>query len=294
MRGLIPEVITQALQGTSWQAFLILAALGCMGGFLAGLLGIGGGMVLVPFMAMIFSAAAMAPDKILHVAIATSTATIMFTSLSSVRAHHKRGAVLWPVVAVLAPGIVVGALIGAQVASALPTVWLTLGFAIFLAASATQLLLDRKPNGARDLPGRAGMFGAGSAIGFISSLVGAGGGFISVPFMTWCNVNIRQAVATSAALGFPIAAAGAVGYVVAGVRESGPMPPGNLGFINVPALVAVVVTSVFFAPLGARAAHRLPVRSLKRIFGTMLYFLAAYMFYRASIALHAPATPVQS
>ncbi|CAN5341176.1 sulfite exporter TauE/SafE family protein [soil metagenome] len=288
MAGLIPEVMTQALHGMSVQAFLILAALGCMGGFLAGLLGIGGGMVLVPFMAMIFSAASMAPDRILHVAIATSTATIMFTSMSSVRAHHRRGAVLWPVVAVLAPGIVVGALVGAQVASALPTTWLAFGFAVFLGISATQLLLDRKPGGARQLPGKPGMFGAGSVIGFVSALVGAGGGFLSVPFMTWCNVNIRQAVATSAALGFPIAASGAVGYVVAGVRESGPMPPGNLGFINVPALVAVVVTSVFFAPLGAQAAHRLPVRSLKRIFGTMLYLLAAYMFHRGWIALNTP------
>jgi uncharacterized membrane protein YfcA len=163
-------------------------------------------------------------------------------------------------------------------------------FAGFVVVSASQLLIDRKPAATRQLPGRPGMFGAGAGIGFISSLVGAGGGFISVPFMTWCNVSIRNAVATSAALGFPIAAASAVGYVVAGLREPGPMPPGNLGFINLPALAALGAASVILAPLGAKAAHRLPVRSLKRIFAVMLYILAVYMFYRGWTALRTTPT----
>ena len=171
-------------------------------------------------------------------AIATSLATILFTSVSSVRAHHKRGAVLWPVVKVLAPGILVGSLIGAQIAGRLPTVFIALFFGVFVGFSALQMLRDKKPKPSRELPRPLGMFGVGNAIGFISSLVGAGGGFISVPFMVWSNVKIHNAVATSAALGFPIAAAGTVGYIIAGMSEDS-LPAGTVGFVYLPALLAV-------------------------------------------------------
>src|SRR5512139_1249906 len=196
-----------------------LLALGSATGFAAGLLGIGGGMLLVPFLTLLFTWRQYPLEHIVHMAIATSLATILFTSLSSVNAHHKRGVVLWPVVKILAPGILVGSLIGAQIAGRLPTFWLSMVFAVFVGFSALQMLLDRKPKPSRELPKPLGMFGVGNAIGFISSLVGAGGGFISVPFMVWSNVKIHNAVATSAALGFPIAAAGTVGYVIAGMSE---------------------------------------------------------------------------
>jgi uncharacterized membrane protein YfcA len=175
------------------------------------------------------------------------------------------------------------------VASALKTSWLALGFALFVGFSATQMLLDRKPKPTRELPAGAGMFGAGTVIGVMSSFVGAGGGFISVPFMTWCNVRIHNAVATSAALGFPIALAGSIGYVVSGMNISG-LPAGNVGFINVPALVCIVGSSMLLAPLGARTAHRMDVKSLKRAFAFLLYILAAYMLYKGISTLMTEST----
>ncbi len=263
-----------------WTLVAALLALGAAVGFAAGLLGIGGGMLLVPFMTIIFNHEHFPPAYVLHMAIATSLATIAFTSISSVRAHHQRGAVLWPVAKVLAPGILVGSMIGAQIASALPTRWLALVFALFVGFSATQMLLDRKPKPGRQLPGRAGMFGVGNVIGVISAIVGAGGAFISVPFMTWCNVRIHNAVGTSAALGFPIAAAGTLGYVISGWNVSG-LPSGAAGYIHVPALLSVAAASVLTAPFGARLAHALDIKRLKRVFAILLYGLATYMLMKA-------------
>jgi uncharacterized membrane protein YfcA len=266
--------------GLEWQLIVELLVLGVFTGFLAGLLGIGGGMVMVPFMTLLLTAKGLPSAYVVKIAIATSLATICFTSLSSVWSHHKRGAVRWDVVKLFAPGIVVGSLLGAQVAKALPSPVLAFLFALFVAFSGTQMLLDRKPKPTRQLPGGVGMFASGGGIGVLSALVGAGGGFISVPFMTWCNVPIHKAVATSAALGFPIAVAGTVGYIVAGWSLQG-MPSGTLGFLYLPALVTIAIASVMTAPLGARAAHSMNVRQLKRVFALMLYALAAYMLYKA-------------
>ncbi|MEN9779071.1 MAG: hypothetical protein RL014_219, partial [Pseudomonadota bacterium] len=229
-----------------------LIALGSITGFLAGLLGIGGGMIMVPFITFILNAKGFPAEHAVKMAIATSLATICFTSLSSVRAHHQRGAVLWPVALALAPGIVVGGLVGAQVAVALSGKVLSVLFALFIGFSATQMLLDRKPKPTRTLPGTGGLFGVGGLIGFLSSLVGAGGAFISVPFMTWCNVKIHNAVGTSAALGFPIALAGTLGYIWAGIGLP-QMPWGSVGYLYLPALVIISAASVTLAPIGARA-----------------------------------------
>ena len=257
-----------------------LVVLGLCTGFLAGLLGIGGGMLMVPFITIILSGRGVAPDLAVKMAIATSMATIIFTSISSVRAHHKRGSVRWDIVKRLAPGIVLGsALASMGVFALLKGTWLALFFAAFVSFSATQMLLDKKPKPTRTLPGTAGQLGAGGVIGFLSGLVGAGGGFVSVPFMTWCNVAIHNAVATSAALGFPIALANALGYVVAGQGVTG-LPAGSVGYIFVPALVVIATASVVMAPVGVRAAHALPVKTLKRVFASILYVLAAYMLYK--------------
>lgn len=256
-----------------------LALMGACAGFLAGLLGIGGGMIMVPFMTIILEAKGFPAEYVVKMAVATSLATICFTSLSSVRSHHQHGAVLWPVARVLAPGILVGALIGAQIAAALPTRVLGLVFSLFIAYSATQMILDRKPKPSRTLPGGWGMFGMGNVIGLLSSVVGAGGAFVSVPFMTWCNVKIHQAVATSAALGFPIALAGTLGYIWAG-RGLPDMPPGAFGYLYLPGLLVIATTSILTAPLGARTAHRMDIRPLKRAFGVVLYLLAAYFLMR--------------
>lgn len=263
-----------------WGLVGILLLMGAGGGFAAGLLGIGGGMVLVPFITMIFTAKGFPPHVVVHMAIATSLATIMFTSLSSVRAHHKHGAVQWRIVALLAPGIVVGSWIGPWIGKQMNTTALSLLFAAFVTFSAVQMILNKKPAPGRELPGTPGMFAAGGAIGTVAGLVGAGGGFISVPFMTWCNVRIHQAVATSAALGFPIALSGTLSNIYFGWSEPG-LPQHSLGFIYTPALAVIVAASVTMAPLGARTAHKMDVVALKRAFAVVLFGLAAYMFYHA-------------
>ena len=256
-----------------------LALMGACAGFLAGLIGIGGGMIMVPFLSFVLTAKGFPEEYILKMGVATSLATICFTSLSSVRAHHQRGAVLWPVVKLFAPGILLGSLIGAQIAVAMPTKALSVLFAIFVIFSATQMFLDRKPKPTRVLPPGLGMFGMGNLIGLLSSLVGAGGAFVSVPFMTWCNVKIHQAVGTSAALGFPIAFAGTMGYIWAG-QNMPDMPPGAFGYLYVPGLVVISLASICTAPLGARTAHRMDIRPLKKAFAVVLYILAAYFLFR--------------
>jgi len=257
-----------------------LAALGLGTGFLAGLLGIGGGMLMVPFITIIMGHRGVASDLAVKMAIATSMATIIFTSVSSVRAHHKRGAVRWDIVRRLAPGIVMGSLLGSLgVFALLKGTVLAIVFALFVGFSATQTFLDKKPKPTRQMPGTGGQLAAGGVLGFISGLVGAAGGFISVPFMTWCNIAIHNAVATSAALGFPIAVANVAGYVVSGQSVQG-LPDGSVGYIWLPALVVIAVCSFVVAPLGAKAAHSLPVSKLKRVFASILYLLAAYMLWK--------------
>jgi uncharacterized membrane protein YfcA len=259
---------------------LALAFLGLATGFLAGLLGIGGGMLIGPFMTIILSALGVPADLAVKMAIATSMATIMFTSISSVRAHHKRGAVRWDIVKGLAPGIVIGgALASAGVFALLKGSYLAIFFALFVGFSATQMFLDKKPKPSRQMPGTAGQVAAGSVIGFLSGLVGAGGGFISVPFMVAHNISIINAVATSAALGFPIALANTVGYVVSGASLPD-LPPHSLGYVWLPALAVIASCSVFTAPLGAKLAHRLPVAKLKKVFALILYVLAGYMLWK--------------
>jgi len=259
---------------------LELATLGICMGFLAGLLGIGGGMVMVPFLTILLSDKGVDADLAVKMAIATCMATIIFTSISSVRAHHKRGAVRWDLVKGLAPGIVLGSAVASVgVFTLLKGASLAIFFGLFVSFSATQMFLDKKPKPSRQMPGFGGQLAAGGVIGFFSGLVGAGGGFISVPFMTWCNIAMSNAVATSAALGFPIAVANVAGYVVSGLRVEN-LPSGAFGYIWVPALVVIAACSVFTAPLGAKVAHTLPLKKLKRIFASMLYLLAAYMLYK--------------
>ena len=264
---------------------LPLAALGLVTGFLAGLLGIGGGMVLVPFMTYILGTQGVAPELAIKMAIATSMATIMFTSVSSVRAHHQRGAVRWDIVKRLAPGIVIGGLVASLgIFSLLKGTYLGLFFGLFVGYSALRMFRKSAPQATRAMPGTAGQLAAGGAIGGLSGLVGAGGAFISVPFMTWCNVPIHNAVATSAALGFPIAVTNVLGFMAAGLHVQG-LPHYSLGYIWLPGLVAVAACSVLTAPLGARAAHQLPVAQLKKIFDVQLLGLASYMLYKSLSAL---------
>ena len=259
---------------------LQLLGLGAAGGLMAGLLGVGGGMVLVPFLTAMLSSRGVPLDVAVKMGIATGMATIVFTSISSQRAHHQRGAVRWDFVRSIAPGIMLGAALASLgVFSLLKGQSLALVFAVFVAFSATQMMLGRQPKAGRTMPGTPGRVAAGTGIGFLSGLVGAGGGFISVPFMTWCNVPMHQAVGTSAALGLPIALFNSVGYIISGWSVAG-RPEYALGYIWLPALLTLVSCSVLTAPIGARLAHALDVRPLKRIFAIMLYALAAYMLYK--------------
>lgn len=242
---------------------LSYALLGATAGTTAGLLGVGGGIIVVPGLAFLMAGGPVPPDRLMQFAVGTSLANIIVTSLSSIRAHQQRGAIRWSVVARLAPGIVVGAALGAAVASVLPTRTLAIVFGTFLVIVAIRLALSGQPAAHRQLPGTPGLAAWGGGIGAASSLLGIGGGSITVPLLAWCNVPMRQAVATSAACGLPIAVVGAAGFAVAGLGSGTPFATGYLYW---PAFAALAPTSVLFAPLGARLAHNLPVGLLRQGF----------------------------
>jgi uncharacterized membrane protein YfcA len=257
-------------------AMLLLC--GTISGFLAGLLGIGGGMILVPFMILVFNHLNFDQGVIVHMAIASGMATILFTTTSAIWAHHKHGSINWSLVKSLSPGLVIGSLIGgSEIFEALNTSWLSLFFAVFIVYTSIQMIINKKPKPGRDLPGPLGLFSFGAFAGTLSSLLGAGGAFITVPFMLWCNVKPHEAMASSSGLGFPIAAAATIGYMYGSWNHPN-LPPGSLGFVYVPAVACIVAVSVFTAPLGAKMARKLNVDQLKRIFGVMLFMLAAFMF----------------
>jgi|WetSurMetagenome_2_1015567.scaffolds.fasta_scaffold00607_17 uncharacterized protein len=260
----------------SWEFILLYIAAGSIAGFLAGLLGVGGGVVIIPILMFIFAAQHFPADHMIHIAVGTSLASIMFTSVSSLRVHHEHNAVNWSIVKSITPGILLGTLIGTFIAAKLPAGLLKGFFIVFLFYVATQLLLNIRPKPARQLPGTAGMIAAGGFIGFVSSFVGIGGGAMSVPFMTWSNVKMHNAIGTSAAIGFPIAAAGTMGYVLNGWSARN-LPDWCFGFVHLPSLAGLVVASVLLAPLGARAAHKLPVETLKKIFAALLYIIGTKM-----------------
>jgi uncharacterized membrane protein YfcA len=253
-------------------------ALGAVAGFFAGLLGVGGGAIMVPVLALMFAAQGFPEAHLMHLALGTSMAAIIFTSISSLRAHHGHGAVRWPIVRIIAPGILVGTFAGAQLASIVPTRPLAIFFTLFMSYVAFQMLANIKPKPARQLPGTFGMFVVGSGIGAVSALVAIGGGSLSVPFMTWCNVKMHEAIGTSAAIGFPIAVAGTLGYLVGGWGAGG-LPVWSFGYVYLPALAACVVVSMLTAPLGAQAAHSLPVATLKKIFAGVILLLLAKMVH---------------
>jgi uncharacterized membrane protein YfcA len=259
--------------------FAAYIALGLAVGFVAGLLGVGGGLIIVPVLIALFQAFAIATGIEPQLALGTSLASILFTSISSMRAHHRHGAVEWALVRRIAPGIVAGTLLGAVLATQMSAQILKICFTVFLFYAATQMWLDFKPRPHRSLPGIAGTTFAGSVIGAVSSWVGIGGGTLSVPFMLWHNVSLHRAIATSSAIGLPIAIAGATGYVLGGWGVAH-LPEYSLGFVYLPALAGIVVGSVITAPVGARTAHRLAVKPLKRIFALLLYGLAIRMLFR--------------
>ncbi len=258
--------------------WLAYPALGALVGFFAGLLGVGGGGIMVPLLTTLFVAQGFPHEHLVHMALGTSMAAIVMTSVASLRAHDRHGAVLWPVVRFIAPGVLAGTFLGTFIAARVPTRPLAIFFTCFMAYVSVQMLLNIKPKPSRELPGPVGMSGVGVGIGGVSALVAIGGGSLSVPFMTWCNVSVRQAIGTSAAIGLPIAVAGTVGYLINGWGTPG-LPDFTVGFVYLPALVLVALVSSFTAPLGARLAHRLPVATLKKVFAAVLILLSAKMLH---------------
>jgi uncharacterized membrane protein YfcA len=260
------------------QAFALYLAAGAGAGLLAGLLGVGGGLVIVPILVFIFTANGFPPEHVLHLALGTSLATIIITSISSARAHHAHGAVNWDVLRRIAPGVAAGCLAGAWLAGQLDARPLKILFVVFEFYVGTQILLQIAPHPARKLPGNIGMTAMGVVIGLVSSLVGIGGGTLSVPFLVICNRGMREAVGTSSAIGLPIAVFGSIGYILSGLHVPD-LPGHSIGFVHLQALAGIALASAFTAPLGAKAAHRLPVPLLKKLFALLLYALGAKMAF---------------
>jgi uncharacterized membrane protein YfcA len=250
--------------------------IGSLVGFLAGLLGIGGGMTLVPILAAMFAAQGFAPNHTVHLALATGMASVLFTSGASVREHHRYNAVDWKIVRRMAPGMLIGALLSTVAAGWISQRTLAIAFAVIVFGGATQMLLGKKPAAARTLPEPLPLFLISMTIGIICGLVSAGGAFLTVPFMLFCGVAMHSAIGTGAAIGLPVALVGTVGYIISGLKTGG-LPQYSLGFVYLPALTALVVGSIVTAPFGARSAHRLPVQTLKRIFAGLLFILATKM-----------------
>ena len=261
---------------TSW--VFAYVAIGLFTGFAAGLFGIGGGTILVPLLTMLFEAQQFPADHVLHLALGTSMASIVFTAISSARAHDKHDAVLWAVVMRIVPGILLGTVLGTLVAARVSSRALAVFFAFFVLYVALQMFVSFKPKPARELPASGGMIAAGALIGGLSSLVAIGGGTLTVPFLTWCNVRVHNAIGTSAAVGVPISLGGTIGYIWNGMHASG-LPAASFGFIYLPALLFVMSASIATAPLGARLAHRMPVDRLRRMFAILLVLLAAKMLH---------------
>lgn len=258
------------------EVLALYLTVGAIAGVLAGLLGIGGGLVIVPMLVFCMELQNMPQELVMHLSLGTSMASIMFTSVSSFMAHHRRGAVEWSVVRRIVGGILVGTFVGAWIAAQMSTGLLKVFFVIFLYYVCYQMLSGKKPKPSRQLPGMVGMSSAGGVIGIVSSLVGIGGGTLSVPFMVWHNIPIHRAIGTSAAIGFPIAVSGTLGYIVNGWGVEN-LPPLSLGYVSLTALVAIAVMSVLTAPLGVRLAHSLPVDRLKRVFAVILFLVGTKM-----------------
>lgn len=258
---------------------LLLSALaGAVAGVLGGMLGLGGGLVIIPALVWIFTAQGFATESLMQMALATSLASILFTGASSVHAHHRRDAVRWDLVRRLAPALMVGALAGSYVAEQIGSAGLMRLFGIFAAVMGIRMMWRatmRPPQpGPERAPGAVGHMGAGGVIGIASAIFGIGGGSLTVPYLCALRVRMQEAVATSSACGMPIALAGAAGYIATGWGNAS-LPAGTLGYVHLPSLLALVLTSVPMAAVGVRLAHRLPAQRLKQVFALLLLLVAA-------------------
>ena len=257
--------------------WLIYLLTGAFVGFFAGMLGIGGGLIIVPILITAFTAQDFPTDRIIHLALGTTMATIIFTAASSLRTHHHHGAVDWHIVGYITPGILLGTFAGAGLASSLTSQFLSIIFVLFIFYAATQMLMQFRPGALFQLPGKIGLFITGTIIGGVSSLVAIGGGLLSVPFLSLCNVKLQRAIGTAAAIGFPIALAGTLGYIVNGLLQHEPLPDHSLGYVYLPALFWLVAASMLTAPWGAKLTHSTKTVIIRAIFVVLLYGLGIRM-----------------
>ena len=259
-----------------WWAYL---AVGVFVGFFSGLLGVGGGAVMVPLLAFIFDANGFAPLHVVHLALGTSVAAMLFTAAASARSHHLHNAVNRGVLLRMVPGILVGTLAGAALASRLDARLLTIAFTALIFWAATLMVVEVKARPARELPGALLVSAVSGAIGLFSSLTATGGSAMVVAYLVRRGISVHEAIGTASAVSWSLALFGTMGYLATGVMVAG-LPPWSIGFVYVPALALIVSTSMAMAPVGARVAHRTPGRTLKRIFAVVLFALAIGMLVR--------------
>jgi len=257
-------------------AFLLL---GSFVGFMAGLLGIGGGGIIVPILTSLFLAQNFPIDVVVHLALGTSMASIILTSFSSLRSHHSMNNVIWSIVRQMTPGILIGTFFATFLIPYLSSIYLASIFSAFMLLISAQLFFDKKPKPSRQLKGRGHLTFAGTGIGSMSALISIGGGSMTVPYLIWHNINIKKAIGTSAAIGLPLSIAGTFGYIINGWDNTQDY---SLGFVYLPAVLLISLTSFIIAPYGAKCAHKLPVPLLKKIFSVLLILLSIKML--ASVA----------
>ena len=246
--------------------------LGAVIGFMAGLLGIGGGLIAVPALLHILPSVGIPAEHLPHVAIATSLAAIILTSLSSARAHNKRENIPWELFRSMLPGFVLGAICSGFISELIEASFLQQIFAVFVILMAIQMAFPFRPNSNRSMPSTVSLFFAAAIIAIIAGLMGIGGGVLLIPFLTWCGLQMRYAIGFSSATGLLIALFGSIGYTLAGWNVA-TLPEGTIGFIYLPALVGIATTSILIAPLGAKAATNWPTAKLKKIFAVFLAFV---------------------
>ncbi|GMA11245.1 UPF0721 transmembrane protein [Acinetobacter gyllenbergii] len=260
---------------------IIYLLIGAIAGFAAGLFGVGGGLIIVPILYIVFTQMNYDPNVIMHIAVGTSLATIIVTSISSVMAHHKKGAVLWPVFRNLAPGLVLGSFLGAGVADLMSGQHLQLVIGVFAVWMAYKMFRGANavvdPN--RHLPSAALQLAAGGGIGVASAIFGIGGGSLTVPYLNRHGVVMQKAVATSAACGLPIAVAGALGFMWFGAKEQIEVP-NTIGYVHIYAFLGISVMSFITAKFGAKVAHRLSPAMLKKCFAGLLVVVGSYFIYK--------------
>ncbi|MEB6480829.1 sulfite exporter TauE/SafE family protein [Acinetobacter vivianii] len=260
---------------------IIYLLIGAIAGFAAGLFGVGGGLIIVPILYIVFTQMNYDPNVIMHIAVGTSLATIIVTSISSVTAHHKKGAVLWPVFRNLAPGLVIGSFLGAGIADLMSGQHLQLVIGVFAVWMAYKMFKGANavvdPN--RHLPSAPLQLAAGGGIGVASAIFGIGGGSLTVPYLNRHGVVMQKAVATSAACGLPIAVAGALGFMWFGAKEQIEVP-NTIGYVHVYAFFGISVMSFITAKFGAKVAHLLSPAMLKKCFAGLLVVVGCYFIYK--------------